>query len=141
MKAKKSNFYQRGESEIGGIVSLIVLGLIIAGVLWIFGFNFGMKNEGIVDYSDCREIITLKSDSWQTYFHSFTCNTRKTQSGAIMGGECVSIKNDGSLFCSSHTCATAYIYKIESTHCKDTIKDGVAYPYLGYDDMCYTTPQ
>jgi hypothetical protein len=140
MKTIRNNFYQRGVGEMVGIGSLIVFGLIIAGILWLFGFNFGMKNEGIVDYSDCRQTIYLESGSWRTYFHSFTCNTRKTQSGAVMDGECVSIKNDG-FFGNSHTCAIAYVYEIKSTACEGNIKDGVEYPYLGYDDNCYTTPQ
>lgn len=142
MKETKMSFYQKGNSEIAGIGALIIFGLVAAGILWLFGFNFGMTNEGVVKYDDCRQVITIKSDSWQRYFHSFTCNTYKTKSGVVMSGECVSIKNDSSLFSSSHTCATAYVYEIEPpTNCKNNVKDGIAYPYLGYDDMCYTTPQ
>lgn len=139
MKTIKNNFYQRGGGETQSIIALLILGLIIAGILWIFGFNFGVVNEGVVTYDDCRQIITIKSDSLQRYFHSFTCNTYKTESGAVMGGVCVSIKNDG---WGGHTCATAYVYEMESpTICKDVVKDRISYPYLGYDDQCHTTPQ
>jgi hypothetical protein len=123
------------------IGSLFILYLIVIGILWLFRFNFGSTNEGVVKYDDCRQIITLKSDDWQANFHKFTCTTRKTQSGAVMGGECVRIENDGFMG-SSPTCAVAYVYEIpSSTVCKDNTKDGVSYPYLGYNDNCYTTPQ
>lgn len=125
-----------------GLGALVVVVLVVLGVAWLFGFNFGITNDGTVTYSDCRQVITLKEGDWQTYFHSFTCDIRKTNSGAVMGGECVSVENDHSLFSSSHTCATAYVYEVNpSTACKDNTKDGISYPYLGYDDMCYTVPQ
>jgi len=135
----KSILNQRGEEGIG---VLIVLGFIIAVVLWLFGFNFGAVNEGVIKYDDCREIITIKSDSWRKYFHKFTCTTRKTNSGVVMGGECASVKYDSSLFGGNNACATAYVYELDTpTSCKGNTKEGIAYPYLGYDDMCHTTPQ
>lgn len=118
----------------------LVVVLIIAGILWLFGFNFGITNEGTVTYSDCRQIINLNQGDWQTYFHNFTCDTLKTEKGVVYGGECVSVVNDHSLFSSSHSCAAAYIYNIkptpEQTGCTDP-----AYPYLGYNDKCYSYPQ
>ena len=123
-----------------GLGALVIFGLFIAGLLWLFGFNFGITNEGTVTYSDCRQTITLQSGSWQTHFHSFTCSEEKTQSGVVMDGQCVATQNDG-LF-GSGTCATAYIYEIPApTNCQGNSKDGVWYPYLGYDGQCYTTPQ
>lgn len=125
-----------------GIGALLIIGLIVAGILWIFGFNFGITNEGTVMYSDCRQTITLQSGSWQTYFHSFTCSEEKTKSGVVMDGVCVATKNNGGLLGNGSTCETAYIYQLPlPTTCQNNIKNGVAYPYLGYNDMCYTTPQ
>lgn len=110
-------------------------------MLWLFGFNFGVTSEGTVKHDDCRQIISLKSGSWQTYIHNFTCETQKTQSGAIMGGLCVAIRNSG-FFGTGDKRETAYVYWLPlPTTCRGNVKGGVAYPYLGYDDMCYTTPQ
>lgn len=120
---------QRGDSEIGGIIILAIIGLILFGF---FGISFGIENEGTVKYDDCRQEITLNDGDWQTYTKKFTCTYKKTKSGAMMGGECVHIVNDSSLFSSSHTCATAYVYeKKQEDICTDPI-----YPYLTYDDKC-----
>jgi hypothetical protein len=54
-----------------GCLGILVLGFLLAGILWLFGFNFGVTSDGTVKYEDCRQIITLKSGSWQTYFHNF----------------------------------------------------------------------
>ena len=140
---KKFNLLNnRGAVDSEGLVSIgfiIIVGLF---VLWIFGFNFGRVNEGTVEYDDCREVITIQEGSWQTYFHKFTCSFRKTKSGEIMEGVCISIKTPKSLFSEGDSCLKAYVYEVKNeTACKDVIKDGVSYPYLGYDDMCYTNPQ
>lgn len=135
------NPFWRGGGEIEGFIALAAIGLLIAGILWLFGFNFGVTSEGTVTYSDCRQVVTLKSGDWQTYFHNFTCSKEKTRNGVVMDGECVATKNDG-LFGSGSTCETAWVYELPSpTNCKGNTKNGVMYPYLGYDDMCYTTPQ
>lgn len=133
---------QKGSVDSDGVVALFSIGFFVLGGLWLFGFNFGQVDEGVVKYEDCRQIIELSSGDWQSYFHSFTCSTYKSKKGVPLGGECVSIKNDGSLFSSSHSCSVAYVYKIKPSNlCKGNIKDGVEYPYLGYDDQCYATLQ
>ena len=138
----RHNFYMRGAAEIEGLIGLVFLALIIAGGLWLFGFNFGITNQGTVSYNDCRQTITLQSGSLQTYFHNFTCTDEKTKSGAIMDGQCVAVKYDGGLLSSGNSCDTAYVYQLPlSKTCEGNIKNGVSYPYLGYDDQCYTTPQ
>jgi hypothetical protein len=138
----KNDFYRRGGGEVEVFLSLIVLALIVWVVASFFGFNYGSTSDGTVSYNDCREVIQIQPDSWHTYFGTFVCNYSKTQSGQIMGGQCVRIVNDSSLFSSSNACATAYVYEAaSSTACEGDTKDGVSYPYLGYDDNCYTTPQ
>jgi hypothetical protein len=120
-----------------GLGILVVIVLIGWGILSLFGVSFGVENEGTVKYDDCRQIITIQDHSWQTYIKQFTCNYIKTKSRLIMSGECVHINTDSSLFSSSHTCATAYVYeKKQEGNC--TVAPNL---YLGYDDMCYTTPQ
>lgn len=120
-----------GSSLTIGIFTLVVLA--IFGVLWFFGFNFGAESEGVVDYEDCRQKITIKDNDWHRYFGKFVCDTFKSDSGKLMGGECVRIINDSSLFSSSHTCATVYIYdKNPELICPDTVNG-----YLGKDDKCH----
>ena len=122
---------------LGGLVILAIVVLVGWGVLSLFGISFGVENEGTVSYGDCRQTITIQDHSWKTYLYQFTCNYAKTKSGKIMSGECVHIINDSALFSSSHTCATAYVYeKNQSGGCTNAPN-----LYLGYDDMCYTTPQ
>jgi hypothetical protein len=134
----QKNRNQRGSGNAaGGLGALLILGLVVAGVLWIFGCNFGSVSEGTVTYDDCRSIVTLQPGSWRTYFGQFTCTYSKTQSGQIMDGECVKVVNDSSFLSSSHTCATAYIYQAPQANvCTDP-----TYPYLGYDDKCYSIKQ
>lgn len=141
MEKHKHNLH-RGGGEIEGFGVLFIFVLIVAGVLWIFGFNYHGTSEGIVKYDDCREIIQLEPTNWHTYFGTFTGYTKKSASGKIMGGEFVRVINDRSFFFgNSHTCARAYIYEKKSEACADSTKNGIPYPYLGYDDMCYTIPQ
>lgn len=122
---------QRGNDEIAGIIALACLA---AFVWWLAVDN---EREGFAKYDDCRETVLLQADTFQKYYKTFTCNTRKTQSGAVMGGECVHVDYDSSLFSSGHACKVAYVYqKKGSAGCTDR-----AHPYLGYDDKCYPTPQ
>jgi hypothetical protein len=142
MRKTKQNFSRKGEGEIVTFGVLIVIGLIVWIIASFFGFNYGNTSKGTVKYDDCREVIQIQPDSWHTYFGTFVCNYSKTQSGAIIGGECVRIVNDRSLFSTSNACAKAYVYEATSSSvCAGSTKDGVSYPYLGYDDMCHTTPQ
>lgn len=124
----------KNDNIVSGVGVLIIVGLILWGIYSLLGWG---EREGVVSYEDCRQIINLPSDTWEKYYHTFTCSYRKTQSGLIMDGMCVRIENDRSLFSTSHTCATAYIYeKKQEGNCKDP-----QYPYMGYDDKCYTVPQ
>ena len=140
MKNFERIFYQEGGATAEAIIILLgglfFIALLISFGLWIFGFNFGRTYEGTVKYDDCKQIVKVNSDDyWQIYFHKFTCNYIKTKSGAIMGGECVRIEKDQSY--PVPMCAKAYVYQLDSSGvCTDP-----KYPYLGYDDMCYTTPQ
>ncbi|HUD02972.1 MAG TPA: hypothetical protein VMR46_03085 [Candidatus Paceibacterota bacterium] len=129
------------EEEIGLFVGFIFLALFAAGVLGLFGFNFGHTLEGTVDYSNCQQIIAVQDNDWyQKYFHTWTCDAIKTKSGEIMGGECALIEKDNSY--PTPQCARAYVYEMAtSTACEGNIVNGIAYTYLGYDDMCHTTPQ
>jgi len=64
------------------------------------------------------------------------------KSGKIMSGVCVHTDTEKTLLSSSGVCATAYVYeKTPDASCQGNINDGVKYPYLGYDDQCYSTPQ
>ncbi len=137
MKKTNDNFYRKGEGEILGILVFVFIGLAIWGGIGFARAFLGGESEGIVKYGDCRQIITIQEDSWEKYFKQFACTYRKTKSGETMGGECVHTDNDSSLFSSSHTCATAYVYeKKQADVC--TVAPNL---YLGYDDMCYTTKQ
>lgn len=123
----------KGEGGLEGLIYLGILFLVGWGIGSIFGVSFGVENEGTVTYDDCRQTITIKDKSWKTYVNQFTCSYQKTESGKIMSGECVHIVNDRSLFSSSHTCATAYVYEKKSE-----IKCSKDYSYLGYDGKCYS---
>lgn len=125
------------ETLIGSIVPLGVLALVIWGIGSIFGVSFGIENEGVVKYDDCRTTVTLQSNSWERYFKKFTCEYDKTQSGKIISGVCVHTDNDSSLLATSSTCSTAYIYELKQDPavCTDP-----KYPFLRYDDKCWTSP-
>lgn len=133
----EDNFYRRGNGEAAGIIGLVVLGLIIWGIASLFGFNYGGTSEGTVSYNDCREIIRIQPGSWHTHFGTFVCDYSKTLGGKIMGGECVRIVNNSSLFSTSNTCGTAYVYEAK----QDNVCTVAPNLYLGYDDRCYTTSQ
>ena len=137
MEKRNKSFYQKGNSDGEGFLYLFGFGLLVLFVSWLFGFNFHNTSEGTVKYDDCRQVIQLQPNDWHTYFGTFTGITEKTKAGKVMSGEFVRIKNDNSFLGSSHTCATAYVYeKKQEGNCTDPV-----YPYLGYDDQCYTTPQ
>jgi hypothetical protein len=139
MEKAKHNFYQRGDGEAGGIIAIAFIALIVWGVYSSFGWG---EREGVVKYDDCRSVVMLSSDTWQKFYKTFTCTYAKTQSGKVMSGECVHIDTAGTAFSASSACETAYVYeKAQDSACKGNTKDGVPYPYLGYDDKCYTTPQ
>jgi hypothetical protein len=100
--------------KILGSISLIIV------ILMLFGVSFGVENEGIVKYDDCRQTITIQENSWQKYLMKFTCNYIKSPTGKILGGECVHVVNDSSLLGASNTCGTAYVYqKSPEVQCSD----------------------
>ena len=116
------------------IGAVLVVGAIIWGIYSLFGWG---EREGVVKFDDCRQMVTLKPDTLQKYFKSFTCMYRRTESERIMSGECVHVDTAGTLFSSSNECDIAYIYEKEQEgSCTDP-----KYPYLGYDDMCHTNLQ
>ncbi len=139
-KPKKSKVVKTTIIIISIVVGLFILFQILRAV-FLVGV-VGIETEGVVKYDDCREKITIQekdSSYWFGHFgKQFTCAERKTKSGLMMGGICVLVNLD-----SSGTCLSAYIYekKQDPTQCVGAIKDGVNYPYLGYDDLCYQTPQ
>ncbi|MBU6415420.1 hypothetical protein KGQ34_04260 [Patescibacteria group bacterium] len=116
---------------------LIMISFVFWGIHGLLGWG---EREGVVKYDDCREVVTLTPDTWQKLYHTFSCTySRKTKSGRSMGGgECVRIENDSSLFSTSHTCATAYVYEKDPSGgvCTDP-----THPYLTYDDTCSADPQ
>jgi hypothetical protein len=62
--------------------------------------------SGEVQYSDCREQITLSKDDYSKETGTFICNDAKTISGKSMGGECVKTIMD-----SGGKCQTADVYE------------------------------
>ncbi len=138
-KPKKGGIIKKTIIVISIIVGLFILFQIIRAV-FLVGV-VGIETEGTVQYDDCREKITIQEKDasyWFGHFgKQFTCAERKTQSGRIIGGICVLVNLD-----SNGACLSAYIYeKPQDPVCANSVKDGVNYPYLGYDDKCYTTSQ
>lgn len=131
IKGLKSS--ERGVAIAGIVLSSV--GLFATIVNSSTGIYQGMSSgeiEGVINFnyrSNCGQIITIQDHSWQTHFKKFTCSYIKTNSGKMMGGECVNIES------SNNSCATAYVYEKK----QDNICTDPKYPYLGYDDMCYTT--
>lgn len=116
-----------------GIWGLIAIGAVLWGISAI---SFG-EREGIVKSSDCRETVTLESDTLKKYYKTFTCSYQKTKGGKIMSGECIHIENPSSIFSSSNECSVAYVYYRK----QDGICIDKKFPYLGRDDKCYTEYQ
>jgi hypothetical protein len=135
MENKKENKVISFGTAIIVFILIAIVWSILSGIASFW--KSSREQEGVVKYDDCRQIITIQDGSWQTYYHKFTCSYIKTKSGAIMSGECVRVENDSSLFSSSHTCSTAYVYEKKINN-PCTVAPNI---YLGYDDMCYTTPQ
>lgn len=93
------------ESIIFWLVMLCLFG-------WgLFRYYDGGEMEGIAKYDDCREIIFLKSNNYQKYYMNFTCNYRRSNTGEIMGGECVHIDTNNGFFSSGNSCVKALIYE------------------------------
>lgn len=106
----------------------------LVGLLFIFIIAGCEHHEGTVKYGDCREIIQLKSDTWQIYYRQFVCDYVKRESGKIIRGTCVRVETEGGLFYSNGTCKTAYIYTFEKGPDNGCTKE---YPYSGYNNKCY----
>jgi len=116
---------------------ILFFAIVIWGIITLIGFNYHGTNEGTAgNYYVCKQVIQLQPNDLQTYFGTFVGTTLKTRSGFTMGGEYVRMNTENGV------CTRAYVYdKRQDPNCLNNIKDGVAYPYLGYDDLCYTTPQ
>jgi len=132
LKKTERNFYQRGEGEAG---CLAIIVLAVCGLAWAASGIFFGEREGSVKFDDCREVIRLQPDTLQKFYKTFTCSSSKTKSGGIISEQCVHIDNDSTLFSSSHSCATAYVYTRHDEGCTN-----LKYPYLHYDDKCYSEP-
>lgn len=121
-----------------GVGEIVVIGLIIWGGVYLYQNYINSPSSelsGIIKYDDCRQIIKLKEGDSETRNKKFTCNYNKTQSGAIMSGSCVYTETENGI------CTKAYTYEKEQAGCKNNFKDGIFYPYLGYNDNCYIEPQ
>ncbi len=96
---------------------------------------FGCQNEeGTVKYDDCREIIYLQPNTWQTYYKSFICEYLRRATGKIVGGKCVHVETDSGLFYSSGKCKAAYVYIFTKGPDEGCTKE---FPFKGYDNKCY----
>lgn len=123
---------QKGSETITGIGVLFIFGIIALFLGIATGFNDHNTSEGSVNYTDCRTIINLKPDSWGTYFGKFIGTDLRTQDGKYsMGGTFARVETENG------SCTTAYVY----TQPPDDVCTKAPNLYLGYDDMCYTTPQ
>ena len=134
------NLNKKDEHRKIGVALAVIVGVILVWSILSKLADFWKttrEQEGTIKYDDCRQTITINDGDFQTYINKFTCSYIKTKSGAIMSGECVRVDNDSSFFGSSHTCATAYIYEKKPVN-PCTVAPNI---YLGYDDMCHTTPQ
>lgn len=100
------------------LIFLILIGFVLIGI--------GCERLGTVEVKDCRELVVLKEEDTDTYFHKFTCNINKTVDDKIMNGICVRVEltDDG-------TCTKAYVYEKEPAKCT---KEN---PYLDKDGKCY----
>lgn len=111
--------------------------IILLAILSVIMSACGGEREGTIDYSDCRQVVTLASDNLQQFYKTFTCNYLRRKSGKIVGGSCVHVDTySGGLFGSnSGKCETAYIYYIEAKPDPGCSKD---YPYKGANGLCYS---
>src|ERR1041385_500807 len=101
---KPMNTFQRGDAEFGGIVIALIGILAGWGIVSLFDFNYHGTNEGTVNYSDCRQVVTLQPNDWRTYFGTFVGTELKTKSGTSLGGEFVKTETQSGL------CTKAYVY-------------------------------
>ena len=113
-----------------GYLYLVILGLILGGLVMIHNSIWG-EQEGFTKADDCRSSIGLTEGSFDTWFKRFTCTTKKTQSGKIISGVCVSVVTEGPV------CQTAYTYqKKPQITCSNP-----NFPFPGYDDICHSNLQ
>jgi hypothetical protein len=117
------------DSAISGLLILGIVGLTVWGISAVIGG----EREGFVQFSDCREEVTLSSDTLQKYYKKFTCSYVRSEGGNLMGGTCVHVDLAGGLFSDGGECTRAYVYEK-----KPEVTCRPEFPYLGYDDKCYT---
>lgn len=116
-----------------GIGSIVLLGFIIWGGFYMYQnfINTPLAEvNGVVEYDDCREKITLNESDYSKQKGTFVCNDTKTKSGKSMGGECIK-----TIIEDSGKCQTVYIYeKPAEATCNQ-------FYYLTTDDTCvYVSP-
>jgi hypothetical protein len=95
-EAKKSE-------PVSGVGWFFLLVFAVMGLVAVHTYVFG-EQEGEAKYEDCRNKITIKQDSTDTWFKKFTCSYAKNETGKIIGGVCVHVETEGSV------CQAAYIY-------------------------------
>jgi hypothetical protein len=116
-----------GES---GWTYLVVIVVLLIGASWLRETFWG-EREGTIKTEDCRARVLIKADSPTTWFKQFTCMYRKSQKGTLISGLCEAVETSGAV------CETVYYYEKPVPHlCNDP-----KYPYLGMDELCYSTPQ
>jgi len=100
---------------------------IVVAIVWLLGNAFQREVDGTVRIDDCRTRIDLQPDAFT--MRRFTCDTRRTASGKLMGATCVNVELSDAGSCNI---ARVYTKPPELTCPKET-------PFLGYDDMCHAT--
>lgn len=77
------------DSSKEAVVSLILLLIAIAGIVTLFGFNWGKTYTGIVDTTDCRATVTLNQGDSAILWHKFYCSDRYcTAISTTENGQC-----------------------------------------------------
>ncbi|GEM_PF-6847210 len=117
----------------GQRIKLIILAIFI--VLCLTACS--RQEEGTIDYSDCRQLITLSPDTLQQYYKPFTCSYIRRASGKIISSTCAHVDTyGGGLFGANNgKCETAYIFNYTANPDPGCSK---SHPYLGNDNLCYS---
>jgi hypothetical protein len=109
---------------------LLALALILGGLIKMHNSIWG-EREGVVKVDDCRNSIEIQEGSVRTWFKTFTCTAKKTESGKIISGFCHSVVTEGSV------CQTVYTYsKKPEIRCSNP-----NFSFPGYDDICHSNAQ
>lgn len=112
----KKNKATMAHCKIVLITAFLFFGLLLSGC--------ATKNEGSVEWNDCREKIKLNDDQYNSSFKDFTCMTQKTKTGKIMSGVCVNVEIVNNI------CNKAYYYELKpELTCGEN-------EYLTWDEKC-----